>query len=60
MVRELGSERRETVRSLSVVGGGVLRDSLSSTRGPEETDRWCDGYPAKGKSRVAMSGKDKR
>ena len=60
MVRELGSERRETVRSLSVVGAGVLRDSLPSTRGPEGTDHWCYGYSAKGKSRVAMSGMDKR
>ncbi len=28
MVRELGSERRETVRSLSAVGVGVLRGSV--------------------------------
>ena len=33
-VRELGSERRETVRSLSIVGAGVLRGSVTSTRGP--------------------------
>ncbi len=33
-VRELGSERRETVRSLSTVGVGKLRDSALSTRGP--------------------------
>ena len=31
-VRELGSERRETVRSLSVVGVGSLRRSVLSTR----------------------------
>src|SRR3989454_3086208 len=34
-VRELGSERRETVRSLSIVGGGSLRGvapDLKSTR----------------------------
>ena len=48
MVRELGSERRETVRSLSVVGVGNLRRALSSTRGPKETDRLCICYPAKG------------
>ena len=33
-VRELGSERRETVRSLSVVGVGSLRGVVLSTRGP--------------------------
>src|SRR5258707_1382745 len=34
VVRELGSERRETVRSLSAVGVGVLRGFVPSTRGP--------------------------
>ena len=32
--RELGSERRETVRSLSVVGVGNLKGVVPSTRGP--------------------------
>src|SRR5574341_2654891 len=36
--RELGLERRETVRSLSVVGAGDLRGAAPSTRGPEWTD----------------------
>ncbi|ANZ62511.1 hypothetical protein AYR61_12500 [Secundilactobacillus paracollinoides] len=40
-VRELGSERRETVRSLSVAGIGNLRGAVPSTRGPEWTHRWC-------------------
>ena len=40
-VRELGSERRETVRSLSVAGVGYLRRSVPSTRGPGWTYRWC-------------------
>ena len=40
-VRELGSERRETVRSLSGAGGGYLRGAVLSTRGPGWTDRWC-------------------
>ena len=39
--RELGSERRETVRSLSVVGVRKLRSAFPSTRGPERTNRWC-------------------
>src|ERR671916_241115 len=40
-VREMGSERRETVRSLSVVGAGNLRGASPSTRGPGRTDlRW--------------------
>ena len=38
VVRELGSERRETVRSLSAVGVRNLRGSDSSTRGPSWTD----------------------
>ena len=39
-VRELGSERRETVRSLSGVGVGYLRGADLSTRGPGWTGRW--------------------
>ena len=35
VVRELGSERRETVRSLSAVGVEELRGVTPSTRGPE-------------------------
>ena len=46
-VRELGSERRETVRSLSGVGVGYLRGAVLSTRGPGWTDRWCTGWTAK-------------
>ena len=42
-VRELGSERRETVRSLSGVGVGYLRGAVLSTRGPGWTDLWCTG-----------------
>ena len=45
--RELGSERRETVRSLSVVGAGDLRRALLSTRGPEGTNLWCFGCSAR-------------
>ena len=44
--RELGSERRETVRSLSVVGVGELRGVISSTRGPRWLDRWCASWGA--------------
>ncbi|OUC70016.1 hypothetical protein BLL69_0533 [Lacticaseibacillus paracasei] len=39
-VRELGSARRETVRSLSVAGAGNLRGAVLSTRGPGWTFRW--------------------
>ena len=46
-VRELGSERRETVRSLSGVGVGYLRGAVLSTRGPGWTDLWCTGCIAK-------------
>src|ERR1700752_759433 len=37
-VRELGLERRETVRSLSIAGAGYLRGAGPSTRGPGRTD----------------------
>jgi hypothetical protein len=47
-VRELGSERRETVRSLSVVGVGSLRRSVLSTRGPGWTYQWCTSCHASG------------
>ena len=43
VVRELGSERRETVRSLSIVGVGNLRGAVPSTRGPGWTHLWCTG-----------------
>ena len=45
--RELGSERRETVRSLSVVGAGDLRGAVPSTRGPGWMYRWCISYSAR-------------
>ena len=45
--RELGSERRETVRSLSVAGVGKLRGPDFSTRGPSWTNLRCIGYAAK-------------
>ncbi len=47
-VRELGSERRETVRSLSGVGVGYLRGADLSTRGSGWTDLWCTGCHANG------------
>ncbi|OTO14025.1 hypothetical protein A5882_002448, partial [Enterococcus sp. 4E1_DIV0656] len=46
--RELGSERRETVRSLSVAGVGNLRGAVLSTRGPGWTYRWCTSCLARG------------
>ena len=46
-VRELGSERRETVRSLSAVGVGLLRRAVPSTRGPGWTCHWCTSCSAK-------------
>ena len=38
--RELGSERRETVRSLSIVGAGTMTGAVPSTRGPGWTHLW--------------------
>ena len=44
---EVGSERRETVRSLSVVGAGYLMGAVPSTRGPERTYLWRTSCSAK-------------
>ncbi len=59
-VRELGSERRETVRSISGARAGTLRGFLPSTRGPGGTHLWCTSYRANGKRWVAMCGVDNR
>src|SRR6185295_15692716 len=56
VARELGSERRETVRSLSVVGVSKLRGADSSTRGPSRTNRWYTCCGANLHRRVAMFG----
>ena len=45
---ELGSERGETVRSLSVVGVGYLKGAVPSTRGPGWTHLWCTSCHASG------------
>src|SRR5699024_5674215 len=47
-VGELGSVRRETVRSLSVVGVGNLTGAVLSTRGPGWTYLWCTRCRANG------------
>src|SRR5690606_29276829 len=46
VARELGSERRETARSLSVVGVGSLSAADLSTRGPGSTNLWRICYGA--------------
>ncbi len=46
-VRELGSERRETVRFLSAASVRYLKGATSSTRGPMWTNLWCAGCSAK-------------
>ena len=58
-VRELGSERRETVRSLSGAGAGY-REELSLVREDRDgrTTGVSVGYQSHG--RVAKSGRDKR
>ena len=59
-VRELGSERRETVRSLSGVGVGYLRGAVLSTRGPGMDWPLVDLLFRQEHSRVAKPGRDKR
>ena len=46
--RELGSERRETVWSLSSALVGILRRPAHSTRGPGWTNLWYAGCHASG------------
>ena len=57
-VRELGSERRETVRSISGVGVRVLRGAFLSTRGPGRTYLWYTSSRSNGKRWVATYGVD--
>ncbi|KAD4585051.1 hypothetical protein E3N88_22652 [Mikania micrantha] len=57
-VLELGSECRETVRSISSVGVGALRGPFPSTRGPGRTHLWCTSYRAHGKRWVAKCEAD--
>ena len=47
VVRELGSERRETVWSLSSVGVRNLSRPVLSTRGPGWTNLWCSSCSAR-------------
>ena len=58
MVRELGLERRETVRSLSTRGSFDLKSLISSTRGPGKTDNRFNNYLYLKYCCVAKSGVD--
>ena len=55
-VRELGLDRRETGRSLSVVGAGDLSGSFPSTRGLGTTHLWCASRRASGAEIYQNSG----
>src|SRR4030081_1707578 len=46
-VRELGLERRETVRSPAAARAGDLRRAVPSTRGPGRTDLGCASCSAR-------------
>ncbi len=59
-VRELGSERRETVRSPIYCGRWTLREPIPSTRGPGWTNLWCMSCTCQGHRSVAKFGTDKR
>ena len=54
--RELGLERRETVRSLSTVRAGDLRRAVPSTRGPGRTNLWCASCSARSTAGWLRSG----
>ncbi|XLU79913.1 hypothetical protein S245_003334 [Arachis hypogaea] len=55
-VCELGSERRETVQSISGVGVRALRGPFPSTRGLGRTHLWCANYRTHRKRWVAKCG----
>ena len=57
--RELGSERRETVRSISGMRARELIGVFLSTRGPGRGNLQCTGYRASGKRPVAVFQADK-
>ena len=57
--RELGSERRETVRSISGMRARELNGVFLSTRGPGRGNLQCTGYRASGKRPVAVFQVDK-
>ena len=59
VARELGSERRETVQSLSTVGVRNLSGSDSSTRGPSWTNLGVSVVPP-GALQSNYVGRDKR
>ena len=56
-VRELGSERRETVRSLSGVGVGYLRGAVLSTRGVRMGNPLVGKLSCQWHGRVAKTGR---
>ncbi len=58
VVRELGSERREIVQSISGAGVRTLRGPFLSTRGPGRAHLWCTNYHAHGRRWVAKCGAD--
>jgi hypothetical protein len=58
VVRDLGSEHRETVWSISGVGVRALRRPFPSTRGPGRTHLWCTSYRAHGRRWVAKCRAD--
>ena len=60
MVRELGLERRETVRSLSAVGVGELREAAPSTRGTGVDEPLVFRLCRQTHCRVATFGQDNR
>lgn len=59
-VRELGSERRKTVWSVSDVIVGVLRGFFDSTRGPQRTHLWRTSFRANGIRWVTKCGVNNR
>ncbi|KAL2347492.1 hypothetical protein Fmac_001492 [Flemingia macrophylla] len=57
-IRELGSECRETVWSISDVGVRAFRGPFLSKRGPGRTHLWYANYRAHSKRWVAKCGAD--
>ena len=57
---ELGSERRETVWSISAISDRILREFFHNTRGLGRTYHWCTSSYTYRKRWVAMYGEEYR
>ncbi len=55
-LRELGLERRETIRSISSVGIRALKGPFPNTKGPKRMHLCCNSYRAHDRRWVVKCG----